>query len=267
MSANVETTRLMRQLSEFLDVELSDEEVHQFDYQGFDYTVILRVLSERKKGSENDFFKEISLLMVIAVVKGNISSANERKMAEGGFSVMSTLIKKYGILIKRKPTKPTDVTFPRILASMPALGVMVAKKKGGKRYPNAIFKTNILPDSMNVSTFPSVIPFKLHDEAKQLLLILCLCYSVDQAYSISPVKQPITTELVQSLLSKQEPFVGLAHDTGACSDSIRLKVFLEEDFSDQYDNFMVVISKYKEYVPSYVPPSKDAFFKHIDDLK
>jgi len=244
------------------DIEsLKKEDYDQFQYQGFDPYRLVQALYDMKEQKVIDdkiFAEDICRMVAIGLIKGNVNDHNITKMTDNGQADLKVLMEKYGI--KKgggKGLAAGVVTFPRVMATFPDIAVRMTGVLGGKEFRGGPFNSFVLPKSMQVQVFPSVIPLDLDQHVKEFFLTACLCYSIDQTVQITRNEKP---DLV-ALAATQFPFVNLSHQSPLPKSPVRKKVFNQLGLPGSYSMISQVVQTYKDKVDSSIQVISESDFK------
>lgn len=255
--SQVEVDRII-QLINTGDVEkLSAEEFEQFQYQGFDPKKVVESLVKiktEKSISDSEFAKEVYTMVAIGMIKGSVNDHNMTKMSDVGKENLRLLIGKYSIKLGGGRSQPAGVvTFPRVMATFPDIAVRLTAVIGPKEFSGGPMMSTRLPNYMKVQVFPAIIPKNLSEEAKKVLLIASLCYSIDQTIQISRIQNADPKTIADSQMN----FVHIGHSSPVPDEEVRRKVFNQLNIATDFtQKIRPVLEDYKKKVdPNYQIPA------------
>jgi len=243
------------------DIEaLKAEDYDQFQFVGFDPQKLLATLlalKARDKISDESFINDIVQMVGVGLIKGNVNDHNMTKMSDEGQINLKKLMKKYSIHGGGAESKSSDyVTFPRIVATFPHIAVRFTSTLGAKSYRGGPFMSFGLPDPMQVSVFPSVIPSNLEQKVKSFMLTASLCYSMDQSIQISRLTKPD----LKALAAKQSGYIDVSHSSPIPDQDTRKNTFNKLGLPSRYIAILEVVKMYSTLVDaSIVIPTEDEY--------
>lgn len=133
---------------------------NEMAYQGFDPKVVANKL--KSLCGQNDFLKDMSCLIVVAIDKGPKVEKIKRSLAPEAVKRFTELVVRYNIRSTGSPLNRTDITLPRIMNCFPLIAVKYADKKSSTLvidHASVCLRYNIqFPKGMIVGCFPSCIP-------------------------------------------------------------------------------------------------------------
>jgi len=199
----------------------------KFMYQGFSAEEVMKHLlavKDAKNVNDVDFVSDIVALVTIGAVMGNYNEKNKMKIAEEGRMIADAVITKYNITLGGAKGNRLAVNIPRVLATFPDITVRVVAKIGFERNYGNQFNCNSLPAFMKTSVFPSIIPTNLDRNIKNILLILCNCYTAEQNMALRGLEDPVAA------FNTQTKYTMLSHGSIFPSNAVRLAQLQEYTF-------------------------------------
>jgi len=267
MSSPYDDSELKRLLDAIDDQDYQKIQQDDFDdflYVGFDpMKVLLSILKKKKSNNitDKDFVSDINALVAVGLIKGNVNEHNIKKMAEAGQEAVKTLMTRYDVRYGGGKGQRSDyITIPRVVAAFPHVAVMIAQRIGGREYRGGPFSSHLLPNSMKVQVFPSVISDKIDEDVRNFLIAASLAYSLDQTIQISSIVKPD----LKSLASAQHPYILLSYRSPVPKPEIRSKTIKAIDLASHYKIISQVVQTFREKTGELVPDiSEDEFKKAL----
>lgn len=211
----------------------------KFMYQGFSAEEVMKHLlqiKDSKRISDTDFGNDIVTLVTIGAVMGNYNEKNKMKIAEDGRAFADATIQKYEITLGGAKGNRLSVNIPRILATFPDITVRIVDKIGFERNYGNQFNCNSLPPFMKTSVFPSLIPANLEKTVRNVLLVLCNCYTAEQNMALRNLDDPVAA------YNTQTKYTMLSHGSAYPTNEARLAQLKE--FTFRFKDVLVVLETY-----------------------
>lgn len=248
-------------------------------YQGFDPLTLrlgLLAICNAHRETVEDLKNDIMWMIAIVIYMGNVQAKSLSRRNVRGRSIVNALIKKYSVKIGTINTGATalTVTFPRIVATFPALSTRMANKLPVKTYPKGPFKTFNLPGFITISSFASLLDDSLQSRTKAFLLKVVVAYSCDFSITVSEgearkARRGKGVEVLSPVEANAQQLPYLEAATNSPVPSMKMKQTLLTEFSvtSHYDTFKSVVDNYNTLIgeTSGVPTSDD-FNKDISDF-
>lgn len=208
-----------------------------FLYQGFSPELVLKHLAKIKESkgiSSSQFSIDIKTLVTIGVVMGNYNEHNSARISDDGKIQGDALIAKYELKKGSIGNEKKAVTIPRIVATFPIFAVKIMQVIGTKTYNN-YFGCSSLPPFMRTGVFPSLIPSTVDTAVRNILMLVCACFTTEQSMVIS--KQNAKTAM-----ETQKKFAIVSYQSSVPKDDERQRFFSTLRFN--YDVLARVVDKY-----------------------
>ncbi|QNJ99610.1 nucleocapsid [Kiborgoch virus] len=102
-------------LDESADINIISAWVNEFAYQGFDPKRIVQLVKERGTAKGRDWKKDVKMMIVLNLIRGNKPETMMKKMSEKGASIVAQLVSVYQ-LKEGNPGRDT-ITLSRVSAA------------------------------------------------------------------------------------------------------------------------------------------------------
>jgi hypothetical protein len=141
-------------------------------------------IKEKKGVSDAEFTRDIKDIIILGVMKGNLTEKNKKKMSEDGRKKAEALFTKWDLHMGSVEGLATAVSLPRVLSAFP-----VATTKAVVKLPARTFGpvSSGFPAVISNPVFPALVPQTLHPKLVQSLLGTFNLWATEQSRKISKV--------------------------------------------------------------------------------
>jgi len=230
-----------------------------FSYQGFNPEMVMQHLAQIKTEnqiSDQEFHKDMEVLLCLAAISGNYTPKNKEKRDEKGTAKADALFARYKLKTGSVGTEKKAVTLPRVVLTFPIGSSRVSLDCPEKNFVGPFTSTS-LPHVMKTPVFPALIPSDFGEQSKRALLIAFCCYTCDQAKSINEeLKKSDPAEVFR----KQWEYVEIGHKSPEPQEKERKLYFSSSVvplLEQGWPGIVEVLRQYKQKVNSrYDIPEK-----------
>jgi len=216
--------------------------VDVFGYEGFDpvyvYKHVLAVQASRNL-TDADRDKDINYLLLLQVLRGNVSVANFKTFTSQGQQSINAMYNKWHLSLKITETeKKTAVTLPRISLAFPFQAALIAAKHG-KAFVGP-FGSSSLPKCFMTNSFASLIPIGL--EITKMLIYAYNCHATDQSIALSKMNyRTMKGDELMAKFAEQLVFCDVAFQSTVIPGAYRLGMLKRLNVHKAYKDIVAVI--------------------------